>query len=382
MASMFADPISGGMFGGLNGGGQSGSAGSLATILGEYLRNVMSGQIAASGPLGQNFYDPNRSFAQNVLDPRAIESATDIALSLGAGPSKPFISKGTEAPLFDLSRIAEVPNMPQEMLPRTTPARGLPDRYKAVDTPETEERMISYFDQGAKMPGGAGLGWYNTMPLRERFQGQLGPEEGDQAWRKYFDYIAATSPQNPVPQNIRSGSYLYGLDRRGEPFPDNIIQNARGQWVWADDASKPPSPFGMLPTSMQNALKVRNEGGMDVLKNPKPPSFGSNLKGNYAPLTIDMHNLRALQYGDDAAGPGYGYLESLQQPWAEQVGVTPAQWQSSVWVGAGKDTGLMSPPEPFMATFESKIRQTAKAMGLSPDELLDRFIRGEIPGFK
>jgi hypothetical protein len=86
---MFADPMSGGMFGGPQ-GDQSGLAG----VLAEYLRSVMSGQIAASGPLGQNFYDPNRSFAQNALDPRAIESATDIALSLGAGPMRARRGRG------------------------------------------------------------------------------------------------------------------------------------------------------------------------------------------------------------------------------------------------------------------------------------------------
>jgi len=78
---MFADPMSGGMFGGVGGGDQSGLAG----ILTEYARNVMSGQIAAGGALGQNYYDPNRSFAQNALDPRAIAQATDVAMGVSGG---------------------------------------------------------------------------------------------------------------------------------------------------------------------------------------------------------------------------------------------------------------------------------------------------------
>jgi hypothetical protein len=76
--SIFADPSSFGA------GDQV--SGPLAQLLAEHLQNVMSGQVAAGGVLGQNYYDPSRSFAQNALDPRAIENATNIGMGLSTAP--------------------------------------------------------------------------------------------------------------------------------------------------------------------------------------------------------------------------------------------------------------------------------------------------------
>jgi hypothetical protein len=102
---MFADPMSGGMFGGIGGGGQSDATGSLASILGEYLRNVMSGQIAAGGALAQNNYDPKASFAQNALNPAALAQATDIAFGIGPGNIRAYHGSPHSFDKFDISKI-------------------------------------------------------------------------------------------------------------------------------------------------------------------------------------------------------------------------------------------------------------------------------------
>ncbi len=74
-SGMFADPM----------GFGAGAQGGLASILGDYLRSVVSGQVAANGALGQNNYDPNRSLAQNALNPQALANATDIAMGVSGG---------------------------------------------------------------------------------------------------------------------------------------------------------------------------------------------------------------------------------------------------------------------------------------------------------
>jgi len=78
---------------------------SLGGVLMDYLRNVMSGQIAAGGVLGQNNYDPNRSFAQNALDPKALEAAMDIGMSLGTGPIRAYHGSPHDFDKFDISKI-------------------------------------------------------------------------------------------------------------------------------------------------------------------------------------------------------------------------------------------------------------------------------------
>lgn len=78
---------------------------SLGGLLSDYLRSVMSGQIAANGVLGQNNYDPNRSFAQNALDPKAIENATNIGLAMGVNPIKAYHASPYDFDRFDLSKV-------------------------------------------------------------------------------------------------------------------------------------------------------------------------------------------------------------------------------------------------------------------------------------
>ncbi len=92
---MFSDPM----------GFGAGAQGGLASILGDYLRSVVSGQVAAGGVLGQNNYDPSATFAQNALNPKAIENATDIAFGIGPGSIRAYHGSPYDFEKFDLSKI-------------------------------------------------------------------------------------------------------------------------------------------------------------------------------------------------------------------------------------------------------------------------------------
>lgn len=70
---LFDDPV-----GYLN-GGLSGPAGKDLT---SYLGSLLA------PPEVNSYYDPNRSFAQNALDPRGIEQAMNVGLSFGPGATK------------------------------------------------------------------------------------------------------------------------------------------------------------------------------------------------------------------------------------------------------------------------------------------------------
>jgi hypothetical protein len=287
------------------------------------------------------------------------------------GVGMPYL--GGKAPLFDYRRLSDVPDVPQFNLPRFEPPEGVPERFTRLAAPGNVARVNAAVQAGEQM---GGREWYNTEQLRQEFVSQLGDTEGNRRFRRYMELVAATSPRTKVPENIRNASYYYGALERGDPIPEQYLSG--GYWR-IDPRTQAPSPYGIMPIHVQNMENIMREG-LPVLQNPKPASFVENLTGNQLPVTIDVHNMRLWSpRGGETAGPGYGFLERLQQEQAQRLGMTPAQYQASAWLGGGKQTGLASPVEPFLRTLEDRIRLTAEARGLTPGEVLRSFIRGQHP---
>jgi hypothetical protein len=332
----------------------------------------------------------------------------------GKEVTKPAVSKmapGPQGRFFDLSRLHEVPDVPQTPLPRYEPPRGVPERTAdLVSNSKVQKELGKIIDEGA-MQGGTR--WYNTDPLRLSFVDELGPKEGMAAYRRFMDYVAATSPRSKVPINIRNASYYYTLDRQGKDMPDIGTVN--------------PQPYGHIAQRLHqsNAKGVHETGGWDVMKNPKPASFVENLTGNQMPGTIDAHatNLPAMiakdprwlstglrvQEGGDwvnlnprkmlesgeitmdqaVARPPmwagmpqkneYGALEKMYADLGKKRGLTTGGAQASAWLRGGDLTGLGSPPEPFMKSFDDRIMHTAQERKQTPAQVLKDLIRGKAP---
>lgn len=318
----------------------------------------------AGQSIGKAWRDPSKV---NLLDASANVGLAAVPF-LGIGAlKKPGRS------LFDYSRLSEVPNVPQENIPRVPPPpRGYPDYLLKVIEPKNIQRVRGTVEQGLKM---GGREWYNTEPLRETFVNELGEAAGNSAHRLYMELVAATSPRSKVPDNVRNASFYFNKMMSGEPTPT--------------PADLPlPQPYGHLAQKlhMQNVGNITKHGGIPPLQNPKPASFAENLRGNQAPVTIDAHNARLLGMTDASGKPvdrpttsHYGLVEATQQAAAREMGLTPAQWQASAWLGGGEQTGLGSAAEPFLHTFERVVARTADKHGLSKAEVMRRFARGQMP---
>lgn len=315
--------------------------------------------------------------------------------------------------LFDLSRLDQVPSVPQEPLERYMPKQGPSDRAADLFASKPVRRKVEATIDAGVAEGGPK--WYNTDPLMQAFSDALGEAEGMAAYRRYMEMVAATSPRSRVPDNIRNASYYYSKDRQGEPMPEKGDKN--------------PSPYGHLAQKLhqRNANVVVNDG-WDVFKNPKPASFVENLAGNQMPVTIDAHALKlpamlsrdprwlatttrvgkpgsyenikpqqmfesgALSMRDALKRPAlwdaqprkneYGIMERMYQDIGEKKGLTPAQTQASAWVGGRDVTGMGSPPAPFMELFQERVLKTAEARGENPIDTLKKFMSGEAPLLK
>jgi len=211
---------------------------------------------------------------------QAVKEAKETveAAGKGAGP-------------LDLRGDQRIPGIAQEAIPRYEPPRGISPRLAdALKNPKVEAGIVESIKEGQKV---GAENWYLNNPLYQAFTKELGEAAGHKEFMKYMDYQSAASPRSDVPTNIRNASYYFVNEDKlpgGGTF-----------------ASQPPNPqpYGHIAQGLhrQNADVVRADvgdwGGYDIMKNPKPPSYGANLGGNLLPVAVDSHNFKNIAMRTD-----------------------------------------------------------------------------------
>ena len=350
-----------------------------------------------------------------IQGPTYTKEARRVQDEIAAGP------KGA-GPL-DLSTQRMVPQVEQRPLERYTPPRGVSPRMQDVLANPDIQRGIE-----KSMEAGKGVAdWYHTEPVRQAFVKELGPEQGEAAFKRYMDTVAATSPRSDVPTNIRNASYYY---------------------AGGDPAGKNPYPYGHVAQNLhkQNVETITGKG-WDPLQNPKPASFAENLRGNLEPVTVDTHAFRnigmrtgdprfletqvqvpykgggseasmAKRFGEVRKGKGvdqivvyrpqqlvkegkltmkeaqkiptfwagkpkdneYAAAENLFRQAGNKIGFRPADAQAAAWSGAGQMTGLGTVgTHTFNELFNERVLFTARMRGQDPKKTLSDFITGKKP---
>ena len=303
-------------------------------------------------------------------DAGAYQELGKQALKAAAGGDKPSrlkpVDQFNNPRLLRTEGLDAVPDVPQFPLDRYDPPRGMPKNLSALMTPETSKRLTEAAKKGEDQ---GGREWYNTEPLQDEYIKRLGPVEGRVAFAKFIDKVAATSPRSTVASNIRRASYFDNLDRQGQPF------------AGIPKESIPPG-YGHLAHNIHNTLMtdLQEGGSFSPEGRPKITSFSQNLQGNYQPMTMDTHNMSAVT-GDSSVKKSptktqYKYLEEYQSEIADKLGLAPAQYQASVWMGGG--TGVAD-SRPWIEVFDDVIARTAVRDGKGKDQVLDDFIRGKAP---
>ena len=307
----------------------------------------------------------------SIIDPlktgKVLASVPAVALGtsavLNTQDAEAGVIRNGAGDLFDLSKLDDVPDVPQVALERYEPKKGMPSNLEPLLTDEAAKRLEGYAREGEKA---GGRGWYNLEPLREKFMEEHGQVEGTKIFNSYLDKVAATSPRSTVATNIRRASHLDILDRQGQQFGG------------LTNKDMPPGYGHIAHNTHDYSLRdLQQDGSFAALNRPKTSSFAENLKGNQAPMTIDTHNFAALKNSMEKKSPAktqYKYLEDFQSEIAEKIGMTPAQFQASVWMGGG--TGVAD-ERPFMEVFDDVVASTAKRNGVTKKKALAGFIKGD-----
>lgn len=219
------------------------------------------------------------------------------AMEPGAGP-------------LNLKGDQRIPGIVQEPIPRYDPPRGVSARMiEALANDQVRKGVLGSIDTGIGM--GADK-WYHNRALYDAFVAELGPEKGHDEFQKYMDHQSAASPGSDVPTNIRNASYYF-------VNPDKLPQFAGTENYY---------PYGhkMQVNHRENSdMVIANEGDWggypDIVKKPKPPSYGANLGGNLMPVAGDTHAYRnvAMRTGDPRFLATQFDELSKVNPWAEKI---------------------------------------------------------------
>jgi hypothetical protein len=119
--------------------------------------------------------------------------------------------------------LTQVPDVPQQPLPRYDPTQGRGRGVSArvsdlITNPDVERQYTEMVRHGRDNL--QGREWYNMDPLRFRFVQELGPEEGERAFRAFTQNIAAASPRSNVIDNMRNASHYFCLLYRSDAADD------------------------------------------------------------------------------------------------------------------------------------------------------------------
>lgn len=277
---------------------------------------------------------------------------------------KGFKVEPVSAPL-----VREILGIPQVPLPRQAPARGIdPAILKSVNS-----SMRSATEAVKRGMEAGGLDWFDLSSLRADLQAAQGAKAGDEAFTRLTHAIAATSPRSTVASNIKRGSAMAHIIGTGGELP---LTNA-------DIAERLGPGYGHLAhTSHIPALRDLQRLGSitanleSVFQRPKISSFGENLRGNLAPVTVDTHAARSFGLNETQVKPGYTVVENALREIAAKLGIEPAQAQASAWIGNAEKTGVVD-PQPFMQLMRGMIGPRAKALGMTPEDFWAAFLQGK-----
>lgn len=270
-------------------------------------------------------------------------------------------TKGLGSDAMDMGLLGRLPMVEQAPLERYIPPRGMPKSIPDLINKESVERLAETARKGSEM---GGMEWYNLEPLRMEYVKRLGEVEGNERFKRFTEFVAATSPRSRVDSNIRRASLFDSMDRNGVDYSQMT------------NADMPPGYGHIAHETQMSLLKDLVGGGnFSSVERPKTSGFAENLYGNWKPLTSDTHNMSAVR-GDpnikkSPTNTEYKYIEDAQTEIADRLGITPAQLQANVWMAG--DTGVAD-ARPFVAVFEDVLKRTAKRNKTTTTQALHDFI--------
>ena len=261
--------------------------------------------------------------------------------------------------------------------------------WDEIFTPEHYQRTVKHIDLGLKE---GGFQWWDLEPLRYSFIEKLGPDLGNSSFLDFVQITGALSPGSQVPLNIRRAAYFYHLLRSSK-------NPAQAMLKWEQGVPKGMGHY-MPKTHLKGLERVygdpMNQGLLSVKgskESPKASSMSWNLLGNWGVPTVDVHIMdmmtgtgyhkfdprKGKAAGRSPEATMYAAPEEALIDISRKKGVLPAQAQAAAWGSWRKRERGLGESEPFLILFERIVKDTARKRNLTPDQVLEKWIKGKIP---
>lgn len=378
----------------------------------------------------------SKAVAQDVLREAAAPSAGSKSFAAWRAENP---ESGT---LFDMSRLNAVPQVPQVQMPRYEAPRGPSARIvEALANPEVERGINETVQRGIEGGGLqwyntdpmrqrlAGVvpsidvdpTYARMMDLTAATSPRARVPDNIRT-ASYYNYLQSQGEnipdapakgygsiaQNLHRENVRGLSERGGWDVFKNPKPASFSTNLQGnqQNVTIDTHNfRLPGILAQDPRFLETSiaeLAKTPESALETLRRQypnlpedvvssavkvSPGKSGDKVSMTYRPQ--EWFNKGYISMDEAANDPAiwtakpnpneYGYYEKWQQDQANKMGISPAQYQAAMWLGGGETTGLASAAEPFVGTFEARVKYTADRLGMDPDKLLEMVLRGDVP---
>lgn len=345
---------------------------------------------------GQTVSTPERMAFPGIYkrpDEIAREAAERVA------PESPNLKR-----LFGVTRedLYQIGKGREGNLPGTLPGlaanpKGMRGGAEQITNKRNTQRLLDVMGESEKYPELVrGMDpWYVMDPLYQRMEKELGPEVAKREYDMMNKFMGMASPGSEVTTEIPRGSAAYYLNKQGR-FPDferyvGMPAAQRGTDFPQDLLTVP----GHVYHSTAQAKPMRrfvDKGELDM-SSPKVPMYieasGVPEVGFQTKTPVgDAHWSRAVGLADVRGAQNFGgsvsnsEMYSLAPWWREKVagemGLESVPAQARAWGAFSPQTGVTTPiGAPKLELIADQVVEAAQRMGVTPEQALQLFIRGE-----
>lgn len=345
---------------------------------------------------GQTVSTPERMAFPGIYkrpDEIAREAAERVA------PESPNLKR-----LFGVTRedLYQIGKGREGNLPGTLPGlaanpKGMRGGAEQITNKRNTQRLLDVLGEAEKYPELVrGMDpWYVMDPLYQRMEKELGPEVAKREYDMMNKFMGMASPGSEVTTEIPRGSAAYYLNKQGR-FPDferyvGVPAAQRGTDFPQDLLTVPGHVYHS--TAQAKPMQRFVETGEMDMSSPKVPMYieasGVPEVGFQTKTPVgDAHWSRAVGLADirKSKNPGKSVsnseMYSLAPWWREKVagemGLESVPAQARAWGAFSPQTGVTTPiGAPKLELIADQVVEAAQRMGVTPEEALQLFIRGE-----